>query len=280
MPFPLVAAALAAVPGLFKTVSGAIQAGKGKKALKNLVRPEYFIPQEVQQASRMAQNDYLQKGLPGQALMENRVQGVTARAINDAKAVSSSSGDALDAVTKLYAGEQDQLRNIGLAAAQQDLQDAATYRQQLGVDADYADKKWDINTFQPYAQKYGEAKAQIAAGNMNVSSGLDSIGQVGSALLMGRMAADSGKTMGEIKGLSDIPKAGSVGFGITQPQGFKTTNMGGQDLLGYGKALSMMEGGLSKVNTGINQPKAPTFGTNRQMIFDPSEPFAIKWRND
>lgn len=272
MPFPLVAAAaLAAVPGLFKTVSGAIQAGKGKKALKNLVRPEYFIPQEVKQASRMAQNDYLQKGLPGQALMENRVQGVTARGINDAKAVSSSSGDALDAVTKLYSGEQDQLRNIGLAAAQQDLQDAATYRQQLGIDADYAEKKWDINTFQPYAQKYGEAKAQIAAGNMNVSSGLDSIGQVGTSLMMGKMAQQGGPTMGQALGQSDLTKVGSTLGGI---QGYKSTDLGG-DVMGKYLPFS---------NKGITGPQStfspPTFGTNRQMIFDPSQPFAIKWRND
>lgn len=179
--------------GLISGVTGFFQRRKAKKALANLHRPEYNIPNEVLQNQKRAEMS-ASEGLPSQQYnqaMQN-IQRQQSRAL-------SAASDRRGALMALP-GIQQQANDALLGLDVKDAQARMNNQQQLyGINsqvAGYRDKQWDINKMQPYQRDYNYNMSLLGAGNQNMLSGADKLlGGVG-AMAFGNSGTGgrSGKT--------------------------------------------------------------------------------------
>ena len=186
--------------GGVKALAGGIQA---LTAGKKRPEPQYQIPQEVFQATQMAQ-DMARTGMPEASRMQ-ALQGAQQSALFGMRAAQDRRGG-LASISNIQAG----LDRSNLAVAAQDasmrLQNQRFAQQALMTQAQYRDKAF-ANQWQSWMNKEQQRRANIGAGLQNIMGGID---------LAGSMAA-----MGALRG----------GGGTTQ-----TTNIGTANQLGRGIA--------------------------------------------
>lgn len=214
------AAGAAAVPGIVKMVSGGKQVKDAEELAAKNKFTSYQTPAEVLQATKLAQNNYL-NGMPGQDLALNNIGTNAAGAYNTATQGASSSGDLIDAATRINVGANAATNNLTGEAANYKANALQGYEAALGNQAGYKDKEYQINYLDPFIRKANTAASMYGAGKMNQSSGLDSVATA--ALSAGYYATQGSKqpTMGQALGNPYAPQAGSAG--ITQQQGFSST---------------------------------------------------------
>lgn len=175
MPIPLAITA-AAIPSLYKTGAGFLQTLQGKIMGGRNTRPTYEIPEQVLENQRLAQREYTDPRLPGQSIMEDQLRNVTGTGVGQAKNVTTSSGDLIDAVTRLSSLEGRNINDLNLEGARKQERDLANLMNTNDVLAEYQDRKFDYNQNQPFQDNAAAASAMIGAGNQNVFSGLDTLG--------------------------------------------------------------------------------------------------------
>lgn len=154
---------------------GVAQYAKGVKDLKNLTRPEYHIPPEIEK--NMTEADLMAYyGMPDAQKAEyqqniQRTQQAATRGIADRKggigSIVAAQQQTQDAYTKMLSMDVQQ-RMANIQRAQQMRQTMAQYR----------DKAWQINEMDPYEQNYAEAQSMMGAGMQNVMGGLQSAGSM------------------------------------------------------------------------------------------------------
>lgn len=171
---PLLAAA--AIPALFKGISGIVQANRGKRLMAENIRPTYNRPDEVRQSQSIAENSYYNGVMPGQSQLQNQLAAEQASALGSVTNASTSSGDLLDSINKLNYNRNNQLNNIAGQGAQWKLQQQGALQNQLAQSAQFSDKEFDLNKMQPYQDRAAAASALIQSGNQNIYGALDSIG--------------------------------------------------------------------------------------------------------
>ena len=158
--------------GLLSGVVGFFQRRKAKKALANLHRPEYNIPNEIlqnQKRAEMAANE----GLPSQQYNQ-AMQNIQ---LNQNRALTAAGGrrSALMALPGIQQQSNDQVLNLDMKDAQARM---ANQQQLYGINsqvAGYKDKQWDINKMQPYQRDYNYNMNLLASGNQNLLAGADKI---------------------------------------------------------------------------------------------------------
>lgn len=171
-------AAAAAVPAIFQGVSGIVQANKGKRMAQKNVRPIYARPTEVGQGLALAEQNYMNGGLPGESGLVNQVSSANANALDNSIQAASSGGDVLDAITKLNYNEQNQLNSINNKRVTYKDQQLADYQNQLQNSAQYTDKEFAYNQDAPYQDRAASASALINAGNQNIGSAVNGLGSL------------------------------------------------------------------------------------------------------
>lgn len=181
-PLSLIGAGVAGAGSIFNIVSGAIQAGKGRKILNSAVLPTYTRPTETSQAMAIAKNNYFGTGMPGAQELQDRLGSSAANAYDNSLQVAGSGGDALDAISKINYNQDQQLNQIQQQQAAYKLQQEQEYLQQLGIGAGYTDKEFDLNKLTPYRNKIAQGQALIGAGNTNVGGGVNQLTSLGAGL--------------------------------------------------------------------------------------------------
>lgn len=171
MPALIVAGTTAAI----QAGIGVAQYAKGVKDLKNLTRPEYHIPPEIEK--NMTEADLMAYyGMPDAQKAEyqqniQRTQQAATRGIADRKggigSIVAAQQQTQDAYTKMLSMDVQQ-RMANIQRAQQMRQTMAQYR----------DKAWQINEMDPYEQSYAEAQSMMGAGMQNFMGGLQAAGSM------------------------------------------------------------------------------------------------------
>lgn len=177
---------LAAASPIFQTISGAIQARKGRKLAQSNIRPIYTRPSEVTKGLAIAENNYLTGGMPGAAGVKNQIDSAFANNLDTATQAAGSGIDVIDALTKLDYNKQQQLNEVASNEAQFKQQQLDDYQRQLANGAAYSDKEFAYNKDQPYQDTAAEASALIGSGNTNVGNGINGITSIGTAIAMDR----------------------------------------------------------------------------------------------
>jgi len=186
MAFPFLAAAgaAAAIPSIFQGISGISQANRGKKMLANNIRPNYQRPNEVNQGLALAEQAYANGVMPGTSQAINNISGSGAAMLGQATQAAGSSGDILDAITKINYNQGEQFSNLAAQQAAFKAQQLQAYQQQLANSAGYADKEFAYNKDQPYQQTRQEGLDLIGAGNQNIGGAVNGAASIGTSLLM------------------------------------------------------------------------------------------------
>lgn len=176
MAIPLMALGLGM--NLANSLFGGFQLLRGLSQAKRNQRPEYNIPQEIQQNLNQAQL-YAQQGLPMDVY--NRAAGNIDR---NAAFGLRSLGDrrsGIAGVSALNQSTNDAYSNLAMQDAQARMNNLAQLYNARGTMAGYRDKAFEINQMQPFMQRAQEAQALQGAGLQNIMRGLQGAGNTLSA---------------------------------------------------------------------------------------------------
>ena len=151
------------------------QAVAGYSKLKNLTRPEYQIPSEIEQ--NMSEAELMSYyGMPD-AQKQSYMQNIQ-RSGQQALSGTADRKGGLGMVSAIQQNQQDSYSNLLSADVQQRMQNIQNAQNMRSVMAGYKDKAFQMNEMQPYQQDYAEAQGLIGAGMQNFMGGLQSGGQM------------------------------------------------------------------------------------------------------
>jgi hypothetical protein len=180
LPLLIAGGALALGDSLFKTISGLHQKSMANKI--NDTRPTYKIPSEINQNV----NDYqAQSGgmLPGQALMENKLNEGMSSDINAIRQTGGSATNQLAAIAGLNANRNNAINDLNIKAAQfrsNALDKLAGARDVL---ANYKDQEFDYNKNQEFQYNRMKKNMLLNAGNQNINTGIGQLGKLGGQMM-------------------------------------------------------------------------------------------------
>lgn len=155
----------------------AYRQNKQAKQLANTKRPEMDVPPAVKEAVQSARLQAANSQLPGQSLMEQKLQSGTSNAIADLKNVSNNPNDLATNVARVYAGQQGQQNNLNIAGAQNYNLNQSMLRGQLGNLGGWQQAAWDYNKNQPYQNDKAAESALREGGFRNVVAGAGNVAQ-------------------------------------------------------------------------------------------------------
>lgn len=173
-PVTLAALAASAIPAIAKLFGGGKQVKDAKALAAGNKFTRYQTPEQVLQATKLAEGNY-RNGMPGQSRAENRIGTMEAGALNTATQGASSSGDLIDASTRINFGADQASNQLADQEAAYKAQALQGYEGALNNEAQYADKAYQINYLDPYIRKANTAAAMYGAGKINQQSGLDGL---------------------------------------------------------------------------------------------------------
>ena len=163
--------------GGVKALAGGIQT---LTAGKKQAEPKYEIPQEVFQATQMAQ-EMARTGMPEASRMQ-ALQGAQQSALFGMRAAQDRRGG-LASLGNIQAGLDRSNLSVAAQDASMRLQNQRFAQQALMTQAQYKDKAF-ANQWQSWMNKEQQRRAQVGAGLQNIMGGLD---MAGSMMAMGAL---------------------------------------------------------------------------------------------
>lgn len=229
---------------------GAVQAISGYKQKKNLTRPEYQIPEEIER--NMTEAELMSYyGMPD-AQKAEYMQNIQRSTQGALRGIASRKGG-LGAVSVAQQTQQDAYMNLLSADVQQRMQNIQTAQNMRQTMANYRDKAFAINEMQPYEQSYAEAQSLIGAGMQNVMGGLTQAVNYQTAKEVAAIGAATGGATGG--GGNLMGALGQVGnFFSNQYQGFQNRRAIANTDLGQMQPLNL---GFQTPNPFMSPAPAP-----------------------
>jgi hypothetical protein len=178
---PPLSLAVAAIPGLFKAVSGAFQASSASSNLRRLKRPQRETPESIKRALGILKANTV-SGMPGESQMYQRSSMNAMNALRAAREGANPLGG-INAIQSSLDSSYLDIGQKGVEFRERARQQYVTGLEKMGAEED---KNWMYNKFAPYADKYQQYQQMLGAGMKNIHSGLDSLSLIGSSYLAGR----------------------------------------------------------------------------------------------
>lgn len=177
---PGIGTAVSLIPSIYKTISGISQVARGKGI--NPINPGYQVNSGVIDNARILGNRYTNYEMAGYGDAVNNLNTAASASMDMATQGASSSGDIIDAATKINYGTGQNLNDLAVQSAQG--KDQALL-QSLDAKAAAGQEYQNKNAYdrQLYQGKLNEKAALIQGGNDNIYGGLDQIGSVAGAAL-------------------------------------------------------------------------------------------------
>lgn len=247
MPIPA-ALALGLIPPLIKAGAGLSQTIKANKLAKH-ERPIMSTTPADQEALAMSRMLAYDSGLPGQSMIENKLQGSTAAGTRAIRETARDSSELINSAIGMYGAEMGAMNDIAIAGAGSQQARLDQLRAQLNRMGGIQQEQFNFNQVQPYEKDMNASSALRGAGAQNLFGALN---DATSFAMMMKMNPDVfGKGGGAGAGSGD-----GSGAGI----GMNALEMGqpGQQM-----NLPMIQQ-YGQRNAGINIPAA----TNNQMPYN------------
>lgn len=195
--FAIAPALLALIPSLIQAGQGIAQSVKANKIAKSNIRPTYSsqaykIPDEIKEYVARTKA-MMNTRLPGQNLMENKIDANTSNAIAAVQQSGNSSADIINSISGINGQQNDAYNNLGIAGAQRYDQMQGNVNNALLTSAQYKDRAYDINSGnkqaefeynqnQPYQARAAAASALTGAGQQNIYNGIQGASNIGTML--------------------------------------------------------------------------------------------------
>lgn len=247
--------ALGAGYGLYQMADAAKKNRELKERLKNLKRPEYQIPGEIGENTAMYRNMAGTSRIPGQNIAENNLYQAQSNTNDAIMKTGRNQGQILASLVANNQNTTNRLNDLAVQGANMQIQNKNRLAQQLGVSADYADKAWDLNKFQPYSQELDALNRGFANNRQQQQQGAQTLINAGSIL----------------GGVYDMNRANRVANGggqqqLGQQQSWQGNN-GNQSLYGGNTSVNGQLLNNNQIpSTGASTPiQQPTFYTPTQQ---------------
>lgn len=208
IPFLAIAAGLSALQAGIGGVQSLQAAKTRREAERNF--DKFQVPQGINSMMDLLQGMASQNEIPGADIARQRIATGTARGVEVASRMASSSSDVLGSLHRMYSNQQDRELELAMAGAQQKQQNQMRLAQGMQTLGAYQTQKWQYNELYPYMQKMTEAGQLAAAGSANISGAIQSgVNLLGTAarldalggLPTGDGADKSGNASPEVNGL-------------------------------------------------------------------------------
>lgn len=180
-------------------------------------RPEYEIPEQMTKALRGAEFAAGAFGLPGEGRIQARMGAQTAAAQRGIMQSGQTSAEQIAGIAALDQNTKEQIANLGVEAAQRKDRLQRYLDQTRSQYANYEDKKWQLNKFDPYLNAMRAAREAELASTQGFASTLQSFAN------FGNQAAESMKSNPEWWGI-DKNSSGVAG-GASDKTGMNPNNM-------------------------------------------------------
>lgn len=184
IPMALMLAAQA-IPTAINLGKSYVQGRQAKQLIKDNPRPNYEIPQALQEAVQQARYIAGMRELPGQNLMEQRLGKNLGTGVAELKNVSANPSDLASNIARLYSGQNDSINDLNMAAGQNWLNNQEGLREALSQLSKQQAFQWDVNKFQPYQNAMAAASAlkegsfrNLSAAGQNMASGITGMGNM------------------------------------------------------------------------------------------------------
>ena len=166
MPIPALAFA---IPGALKAGLGMFQTIKGAKMKPE--RPEYDIPKSAQEELAMSRMEAGGR-MPGIGYAENRLQQGKASGLYALRRGATNSSQLLSGLSGIQMQANIAERGLLQSESEDQYRRLANLRRSLGVNAQYQDKKWQLNKFDPYVDEARTKAALTQSGLTNMFTGI------------------------------------------------------------------------------------------------------------
>lgn len=171
MSFVAVSAGVAAVSAGYSIYSGEKQKSEAKKLAASNKKVDYEVPAQVKTATQLAERQFL-NGMPGMERANENISNTSANAFAQAAAASTSSNDLLDSISRIQQLDQIGRNELALQGMDYKLKAADAYQTALTREAEFEDKKYQLNEYEPYMNKANAASAMYGAGQINTANGI------------------------------------------------------------------------------------------------------------
>jgi len=134
-------------------------------------RPTYQIPQAQLEATDIARNAFLNKQLPGQSVMEDKLSGITANTANKAMQIGNPN-ESLALLAAANQNQNDAQNLLNVKAAEYNDVNRNAFTNQLNRLSGYQDQAFDYNKNQPYQSAMKASSALKEGAIRNTEAGL------------------------------------------------------------------------------------------------------------
>jgi hypothetical protein len=209
---PLTASALiGAVPAVVQAGTGIWQMQQAKKLAKNNIRPNMQTPDAVMNALANSRSQAMQTKLPGQDLIESKIDASVATNVNNLKEVADSPAALMGAVNQAYVGGMDKKNDIAIAAASRFDQNQSQYQDMLGKVGEYEMQNFMFNKADPYMKTAAAASALKEGGMRNIYGGINNAAGAASKYMDGKAqqnqtAADNAHELKKLEVMASMYK--------------------------------------------------------------------------
>lgn len=195
--FAIAPALLALIPSLIQAGQGIAQSVKANKIAKSNIRPTYSstpykIPDEIKEYVARTKA-MMNTRLPGQNLMENKIDANTSNAIAAVQQSGNSSADIINSISGINGQQNDAYNNLGVQGATRYDALQGNVNNALLTSAQYKDRAYDINSGnkqaefeynqnQPYQARAAAASALTGAGQQNIYNGIQGASNIGTMM--------------------------------------------------------------------------------------------------
>ena len=128
------------------------QGRRADQLAKNLVRPDFDIPESQKRALASAETQAGMTRLPGQDTIEGRLDQTTANKIATIERLAESPVTALNAASTAFGQQMDAENKLGIASAEMRLRNQDILRDQLGKMAQFENMAWNWDKRLPFEQ--------------------------------------------------------------------------------------------------------------------------------
>jgi hypothetical protein len=134
-------------------------------------RPEYQIPEEVQQALTLARARASRGDMPGASMAREMQREAAATGMDMSRRAARSPAEIMAAATGISGNQMRAANELGVQTARYTDMAERDLSGQLNQMGSYRDKQFDINQFQPYMQNMAAASALRGAAMQNFMGG-------------------------------------------------------------------------------------------------------------
>jgi hypothetical protein len=216
MPPLAIPIALSAISTIPQWIAGYNQGNRADQLARNLVRPEFEIPESAKRALASAEAQSQMARLPGQDAIEGRLDQTTANKIAMIERMSMGGPTAINAAGSAYGQQMDAENQLGVEAANMRLRNQEILRNQLGQMSQWENQKWSWDKRLPFEQTAAAIEA-LREGSMRNKNAAwkDIFGSAANISLMAGMGGneEGGNWLSKIFGggnNSTTPGTGSI----------------------------------------------------------------------